>query len=142
MEGLIFSIVCAILYRLGGDGSGKLYRRIGVPLAIFLYHFLVYRSLYSFLIIPYGFSVMTLPVTLKGDDITKFWLNWAWLPVLGYLIGLINGSLLYALVYGIIFTIVVTLSNIKKTADIFKWDRVELFLGGSLGFLTYLVTNG
>lgn len=141
MERLIYILLCAFLYRLGGSVN-KLYRRLALPALLSIIYILTHKSWFGILILPYGFAVMTLPITLKGDNITKFWFNWAWLPILGFLIGLMNGSLLYALVYGIIFTIVVTLSNIKKTADIFKWDRVELFLGGFLGFLTYLVTNG
>lgn len=167
IEAGILIAVCAILNRMGGS-LDKRYRRIGIPLLITLYGLWRHQWL-SLLSLPYGFAIFCLPITLVGDEIltdgrTKLgfekngkvevsfsasfptkWVNLAWLPVLGILIGSIpcwiNYSI-YSIVYGIVFGLFVTLSNIPKTADIFKWDRVELFLGGSLGFLTYLVTNG
>lgn len=131
-----FVILCAILCRKGGDGSGKLWRRVGLPLAITVYGLLKHKWL-AILSLPFGFGVFCLPITLVGDDITKYWYNWVWVFVLGCLIGLIPiYSGLLAIGYGFIFFLLVLLSNLKKTAEFFKWQYLELFFGALIGLLT------
>lgn len=137
IEAGVLILSMALLNRLGGSRN-KLFRRIGIPLLITLYGLWRHQWL-SLLSLPYGFAIFCLPITLVGDDITAHWYNWAWLPVLGFLIGFIPFSWQYALIYSVIFTILVVLSNHKKTAEIFKWQYVELIYGGLLGLLTYNV---
>jgi hypothetical protein len=145
---LILIIICATLNRLAGRGGFKgalLLRRLGIPLVIATWGLLNCRWL-SILSLPLGFIVFTLPITLRGDDITKDWLNKLWIPILGILIGLIPSPLNFSLwwvcvPYSVIFSVLVILSNTKKTAEWFKWNVLELIFGGLIGFITYITSN-
>lgn len=135
---IVFIALCAVLNRAGGKFD-KRWRRIGLPLLIMLYGLLKHRW-WSVLSLPLGFGVFCLPITLVGDDIKAHWYNWVWVFVLGCLIGLIPiYSGLLAIGYGLIFFLLVFFSNLKKTADIFRWDRVELIYGSLLAIFTIIL---
>jgi len=131
---LVIASIFAVLYRKGGDGSGKLYRRIGIPVLATFLNYLA-GATWWWLTFPIGFIAFILPITLKGDDIKAYWFNWAWLPVLGVIIGLMLLNLTQSIVFSLCFTVLTVLSNWKKTADIVTWDKVELALGFILGAL-------
>lgn len=145
------------LYRKGGDGF-KPARRVGLPLLTSAIYWLTHVNFW-WLSFPIGiFAFWVCPITFLGNDIiakkpfekkvfgfeifipTRLVtvINWAWIPVLGVLIGLMTLNLTLALVYSLFFTVIVVLSNWKKTANIFTWDRVELALGALLGYLVMM----
>lgn len=134
---LAIASACAWLYRKGGDGSGKLYRRIGIPVLATLLNWLAGAD-WWWLTFPIGFVAFTLPITLKGDDITAHWYNWAWIPVLAVIIGLMTFLWWKIIVFSLFFTALTVLSNWEKTANIFRWQYVELANGAILGALIAL----
>lgn len=131
---LVIASIFAILYRKGGDGSGKLYRRVALPLLTSLIYWLTNVNFW-WLSFPIGLLAFSLPITLKGDSIHDHWFNWAWIPVLGVIMGLITLNLTYSIVFSLCFTALTVLSNRKKTAEIFKWQVCEMLFGFLLGAL-------
>lgn len=124
--------VVAFLSQMGGTFN-KLYRRLGVPAIITLTAtlFLGWSWWWPVLFLCV-FGVATLPVTLIGDGIPSSWVNWVWLWVLGYLMGIpclliYKYGYLYALISMVSFAVPVSLSNIKATAHWFPWKFVEGF---------------
>lgn len=137
-------IACAVLNRAGGQYD-KRWRRLGI--GIFLAIWGLIHSVdwaLCLAVIPVNFVVTSLPITLKGDDITKYWFNWVWLYALGILWGLIPTVLhiqmfWYCLPFSLLFGTLIVLSNVKKTAEIFRWAYVELAIGTLLGLETYML---
>lgn len=116
----------AYLYRLGGSES-TLYRKLGVPILLSL----LTGNLW---IIPFGFVVFTVPLTIKGDSIKNAW--W-WVPIIGFLVGLVPMvGFEQALYFDTIYTLTVVLSNIKRTSQIFVWDGFEFLIGALLAYMT------
>lgn len=134
MERIGIALLTAILYRLGGSVD-KRYRRIMLPAILMASYLLLYKALVGLLILPYGFAVMTLPVTLRGDSIPAHWYNWLWIPILGVLIGFITFNLIHAIAYSLVYTALVILSNFRLTARLFTWNRCEYAFGALLGLL-------
>lgn len=142
IEAFSIILLCAILNRAGGKYN-KNFRRWGIGLVLALYGYLHHLPFWYLCIATS--HLFRLQITFKGDDITAYWYNWAWLPVVGFLYGLVPlplalpGKLELALVlavcFSVLFTLAVVLSNIKKTANIFKWQYVELFYGGLIGLM-------
>lgn len=143
---LLLIASCAILNRLGGS-KNKNWRRWGIGIALAIYGILTGVTWYYALACIATSQLFRLPITFKGDSIPEHWYNWAWLPIVGFLYGLVpfplsipewTNGLIYAGVFGGIFGIIVALSNIKATADIFKWDRVELVYGALISLIAVL----
>lgn len=96
-------------------------------------------------------QIFRLPITLISNGIPKHWFNWIWIFIVGFLFGLVpfplslpgawlNG-VLFAGVFGLFFGTIVALSNIKATANIFKWQYVEIVYGAAIGLIAWLLVK-
>lgn len=140
-------VLNAFLWRLGGAGARpfrKNWRRIGYPLLAAICAGLSGVIYYKVIAIAIACHLSTRPpLTLIGDDIHKHWLNWIWLWVLGYLLGLpaviLHGwhGFLFALIPAATLGISVSLSNLKLTASIFTHEFCE----GVIGFSVFFAIN-
>jgi len=95
----------------------------------------------------------SLPMTLKGDSIPGNWINWAWVWVLGLLAGgivtligfilkMVALSLFLAILPFVVIGLFTTLSNIKATANYFRWKFCELAFWTSIGVpIAYLISQ-
>lgn len=141
-------VICTILNRLGGS-INKNYRRLGIGIALAIYGLLL-GNWWALLCIGTS-QLFRAPITLKGDSIPEYWFNWLWLPVAGFLYGLVVfplslpsawlEGLALAGVFSTFFTLIVALSNIRATAEIFKWDRVEILYGLVLGLFAVMLNR-
>lgn len=138
---VVITLACAALSRLGGSVN-KNYRRIGIGAALVLYGALL-GNWWALLSIGTS-QLFRLPITLRGDSIPAHWYNWLWLPIIGFLYGLVPlplafysvpwwSGFAFAGIFGLVFAGIVALSNIKTTAQIFKWQYVELVYGALIG---------
>lgn len=121
--------IVALLSQIGGTWW-KPARRLGIPIALVLT--LIWLKIMLWRAITCGFCVFIgacLPITIGGDSIKKWW-QFAWLFVLGYILGLSSIFLSYqswllALVPCLTFGILGTLSNHDKTAKFVPWKLFE-----------------
>lgn len=111
---MVNAFLCALLWRLGGNGYIRL-RRWGIPLVILLLH-QNWTGLISALAL---FTVTSLPITLTGDDVKE---NLDWIVVLGLLHGLtlfpITSNILLSIAVGFTYWGLVYLT----TKEPYKWD--------------------
>lgn len=131
--------VVGFLSQIGGTYN-KLFRRLGVPLIITMSSFLLFGFSWwlpaLFLTI---FGVACLPFTLIGDSLQASWVNWVWIWVSGYLLGLpslflSDSGWLYAFVPCVVQGICGTLSNIQATAKYFQWKFCEFIIWASMAY--------
>ena len=133
----------AVLNRLGGSVD-KRYRRIGIGVALALFGLLHSVAWYWCLaVVLANYLITILPITLTGDEIDGA-LDWAWILFLGCLLGLCPALLnlhyfALAFPFGAIYFALVWLSNFKPTAEIFKWQYVELAVGALIGLEAILI---
>lgn len=109
-----------------------------VFIALFLWLYGKLKSWKGYVTLVIFWILGTLPITLIGDSIPGFWLNWIWIWVLGYLQGLwcvlfSRKVFLYALFPMFMYGVVITLSNLPLTAGLFPWKFCEGLMGFSLG---------
>lgn len=140
--------ICMILNRLGGS-KNKNFRRWGIGVALAFYSIL-FGCIWGVFCIGTS-QLFRLPITFKGDSIPEFWFNWIWVYIVGFIYGLVPfplfllnhwiAGLIAAGVFGIVFGTIVVLSNVKETADIFKWDRVELAYGALIGIIAIIASR-
>jgi hypothetical protein len=121
----------ALLSQLGGTYN-KSYRRWGVPSVITIASLIFLGFSWWLPVLFFSiFVVSTLPFTLVGDSLHKCWINWVWIWIAGYLLGLpsalISGEkgTLYALIPMAVQGILGTLSNVKVTAKYVPWKFFE-----------------
>ena len=128
-----------LLSQLGGTYN-KSFRRIGVPLIITVANLLFLGfSWWLPLLLISIFAVATLPFTLIGDALDKSWVNYIWIWLAGYLLGLPSLLIsrhgwIYALVPCITQGIIGTLSNVKVTAKYFPWKFCEFIIWASMAY--------
>ena len=134
--------VCSVLWMLGGGGYppfGRYWRRIGVPLCVFITFLLFGR--------PWGLSLLsstllaiatTLPFTAVGDRLSDSWFNWIWIWLAGYILGIcsfpVSQSLLFPLVPLMVQGVLGSLSNTSCTARFLPWKWVEACVGASVAY--------
>ena len=132
-------LIIAFLWRAGGAGwppIGLNWRRAGVPLVVlFTLFWKGYSEWQAVLCALSLFAALRLPLTLFGDSLYDHWMNWPWVWVAGFILGLpsvfVHGwmGLLYALLPAIAQGVSVTLSNITTTAKDWPHEAVEIFVG-------------
>jgi hypothetical protein len=128
-----------VLSMLGGL-KYKLFRRVGVPLAITATTslFLGWSWWWPVLFISI-YAVTTLPFTLIGDSLDKSWVNWVYIWLAGYLLGfpavLINkNAWIYAFVPCVVQGVFGTLSNIKQSSKYAPWKFCEFIIWASMAY--------
>ena len=131
--------IVALLSQLGGTYN-KSYRRWGVPsvITIAALSFLGFSWWLPVLFLSI-FVASTLPFTLIGDGLKASWLNWVWIWVAGYLLGLPSLILdrhgwLYAFVPSVVQGVIGTLSNLKATEKSFPWKFCEGIIWFSMAY--------
>lgn len=135
--------IVALLYMAGGTFH-KSFRRFGIPLfmAVFGIIFLGWHSGWITLSLGYV-AVLSLPFTLIGDDVNGHFLNFLWIWVFGYLLGLpalvigvylhkIGLSLALSIIPCLLIGISATLSNLKVSRNFMPWKLVEFIAGFSM----------
>ena len=134
--------VVGLLSQLGGTFN-KIIRRLGVPTIITLAYltFLGWSWWLPVLFIAV-YGVATMPFTLVGEGLGASWINYLWIWVSGYLLGLpcvliaptASQGLLWAIVPCLVQGIFGTLSNVKATAKYFPWKCVEFSVWASMAY--------
>lgn len=128
--------VNSILWALGGTWN-RYFRRIGYPLITTCLVGFTLGFSWQLLVLPLlTFFATTLPLTLKGDDVTSSIWNRLWVWVAGYLIAapvlLLSFNLLLPLWSCVTQGVAVTLSNEKMTAHLMPHKLVESLVGFSV----------
>jgi hypothetical protein len=131
--------IVGILSMLGGQYN-KLFRRLGVPLAISIAYILFIG--WSWILIPLFLSIFivtTLPFTLVGDGLDKSWVNYVWIWLAGYLLGLPSALLhtsgcILALITSFVMGILGTLSNWKYTEKYTPWKLCEFLIWSAMAY--------
>lgn len=132
----------AILNRLGGS-KNKNYRRWGLGVLFFLLAIMKGLPIGVCALCLPASHILRLPISRTDDDInTKGDFAWVYvvsllwtITILPFYIGDLESYLSSALVFSLVVGSSICLSNIKQTADIFKWEFVECLYGALLGYL-------
>jgi hypothetical protein len=135
----------ALLSQLGGTYN-KSYRRWGVPSVITLAALLFLGFSWWLPVLFFSiFAVSTLPFTLVGDSLHECWINWVWIWIAGFLLGLpciiLGGKLWFCLVPCIVQGVLGTLSNVKATAKYVPWKFFEGAVWFSMAYCYALSIN-
>ena len=132
-------LVNAILWRLGGAGKWPFkrhWRRVGYPVLSFILALSWGHSLtFSLTIASLCHASTRLPLTLIGNSLYTHWINWPWVWVVGYILGLpaimTHGwdGLLRALLPAFAQGWAITLSNIPSEARDWPHEACEVLIG-------------
>lgn len=148
---MVLIATIALLYRWGGEWD-KSFRRFGIGIVFVVIGMLsgIWWSIFA----AATSQLFRLPITFdigggkKGELDT--WQDWLWIPVCGFLYGLVPAPLAVsasdvltllhcAALFSIVFTVLVALSNYEKTANYFKWDVLETLFGALIGYIAHEV---
>lgn len=148
MVGAAEVLIIAFLWRIGGAGwppLAKDWRRIVIPILVLIV--LLMRNVSEFRAILAAvllFLALRLPLTLIGDSIPSYAINWIWPFISGYLLGLASvvthgwPGFIYALIPATAQGVSVALSNIPKTAKDFPHEACEVLIGASVAISIWM----
>lgn len=128
MTYLIAAIIGSALFRLGGS-INKLFRRVGLPVAITAYQCLKTGDLRILWLFPALFIAFCLPYGEEHPYFQKVLASVAWIAPRFFFIGFWWPALLIPPIWIALWW----LSNHKPYADVFRWMIVEVIIGGLLG---------
>lgn len=143
----VVAFVVAVLWAIGGTGF-KWVRRYVVPVIFLITSWYWLGFSLGVILFPLSLALLArLPFTLIGDSIHEHWLNWLWIPIVLYLIGVPAAwidlaAFKYALVTLFFSAPLAVLSNIKLTREIFPWKLVEGVIGIALTYPIARIITG
>ena len=156
----LFILAMAYLWRMGGTSAvhfgvkgNRLFRRLGVPILVFLFWVLMHQTALDLFKAVFGAGAICLgtflPISLVGSEFRK---NYWWFPILGLIIG---SSLVFlgaveklaiGGIFAVFFSVLMTaymigVEEIRLRSDEGDdlWGAQEVLTGGTLGFFITLL---
>ena len=134
---IILPPMWGFLWAFGG-WKVKDFRRLGIPISLVLVGWLYSVAWFPLLLSALLLGIcLRLPFTIGGDSIKEWW-QFAWLLVLGALLGAcafpLGATAISLLVPAMAFFLAGTASNLPQTAKMFPWKWCEVIFGVSASY--------